>query len=704
MATTKDRRSWWRKAFGWIKITDPANPQYVTIIPNPDAGGNFNEQYVLTNLDLFNVVQSVVSWIAGEVSKPPLVLHRRNRSGVMELVPDHPMLKVLRNPRPGEYGGRTLREAIEAAMLICGNAYIRKVRFNGGASKMQLQFVPPWVIRPKWGNDGYITHYERDRGNAAPERIEKEDIIHLRHKLDLRNPTMGVSPFRNLGREIWTDDRASIYTAALLKNHGRPGLIMSVPAGTDPLSKEVRDETREYINEQFTGQNVGETMFMGVPLDIKTMGLNPSEMSLTNVRNTVEERVCAAGKTPAVVIGFHSGIENANTRANLQDSQRQAWQNAVIPDQESIAEQLLMQLLPEFERQEVLDQFELAFDLSKIQVLQPDLNAEFTRWDMAVRGGWSMVSTAKEATGQEVLPGDDVYLRPLNILPTPAGVPSLPGGMATRSLKGYGTKASLTDQQRELLLLERELGERLEAEFTDELETAFVDLGDRVATAYLERIPAVAARNGNGHGPEYKQTEEDAEILRRILFSFDLAEWQNTVLLGAYGGHYLRTLTGTVQNINLTMRLGINLPDAVARRVVAEGGTRLGLLDIEKDTRQAIFRSLHDGRSLGEGPDALARRIRDQVGAGRWTTAGPRYRALVIARTETKYSQGISAIEAYERSEAVSMALLVDNQTGFGDADCTARDGMVVSFAEARRILSEEHPNFTLNISPYVEA
>jgi len=130
----------------------------------------------------------------------------------------------------------------------------------------------------------------------------------------------------------------------------------------------------------------------------------------------------------------------------------------------------------------------------------------------------------------------------------------------------------------------------------------------------------------------------------------------------------------------------------------------MGLIDIAEDTKRAIFRALAEGRSLGEGPPAVARRIREQVPAGRFVKAGPQYRANLIARTETKFAQNASSMEAYRASEVVEGVLAFDNQTGFGDADCTARDGTVYSFDDADAQTAAEHPNGTLSWAPALRA
>ena len=156
----------------------------------------------------------------------------------------------------------------------------------------------------------------------------------------------------------------------------------------------------------------------------------------------------------------------------------------------------------------------------------------------------------------------------------------------------------------------------------------------------------------------------------------------------------------TLNSINTTMQLGVNMPAPVEQRILRTGGKRMGLVDIAEDTKRAIFRALEEGRSLGEGPPALTRRIRDQVPAGRFGNAGPQYRARMIARTETKFAQNASSLEIYKASDVVTGMLAFDNQTGFDDDECTLRDGKVFTFDEAESEMSLEHPNGTLSFAP----
>ena len=142
--------------------------------------------------------------------------------------------------------------------------------------------------------------------------------------------------------------------------------------------------------------------------------------------------------------------------------------------------------------------------------------------------------------------------------------------------------------------------------------------------------------------------------------------------------------------------VGFNLPDKRAQALIKRGGTRLLGVDVKGQTRDTVFRTIAEARQKGYGPDKVARLIRDQVGGGPWKS--PQTRAKVIARTETKWAQNQSTIEATKAS-GVDYVQAVDDQIGHGDAECSARNGMVYPVSEAAGI--EDHPNGTLMWVPW---
>ena len=171
-------------------------------------------------------------------------------------------------------------------------------------------------------------------------------------------------------------------------------------------------------------------------------------------------------------------------------------------------------------------------------------------------------------------------------------------------------------------------------------------------------------------------------------------------LLKHFEGHTHRVMKATVGSIRTVTGLAVNIPDHVARQIVAKGGTHLLGMDIQGQTRKALFQALAESRAAGHHPSSAATRrlIQEHVTAGRFVRAGPKYRARLIARTETMYAQNESALATYESSDAVQQVEVADDMMGHGDADCSARAGTIMSIAESRNV--RDHPNGTLRFLP----
>ena len=233
---------------------------------------------------------------------------------------------------------------------------------------------------------------------------------------------------------------------------------------------------------------------------------------------------------------------------------------------------------------------------------------------------------------------------------------------------------------------------RLIALFQDELVALFNHLGRRVARDWRRQTTRAVRQIDPG----------DAELVDSIIGSVRVNEWHNTNLAPAYRTAYLRTLTATSQTVGLTMGLAVNLPDIAGRRVVAEGGRRLGLVDIQGQARTSLFHALSEGRAQGMAREQLAAHIQGRIARGPWRSV--QTRAMVIARTETAHAQRISALDTYRSMDVVTGSQAFDAQIGATDADCEDRDGRVFTFADADIETGLEHPMGTLSWAPYTGA
>ena len=164
-----------------------------------------------------------------------------------------------------------------------------------------------------------------------------------------------------------------------------------------------------------------------------------------------------------------------------------------------------------------------------------------------------------------------------------------------------------------------------------------------------------------------------------------------------YGPHFSNVMSQTYGTIRSIVNLSVFPTPEAEKEILLLGGKRKGLLDIEGDTKSAIFKALKEARENGEGPYQAAARIRDYVGGGHWNDSSTR--ARVIARTETKHAQNWSSLEAY-KDGGVSQVEIVDGVLATSDDDCINRNGDIMDIESAFRL--DEHPNGTLSWTPVI--
>lgn len=654
-----------------------------------------------------SVVMAPVQFIQRSFPEAPLKVFRLRPERVE--AEGHPLTNLVARPN-GSYSDIALWSATLLSYLVDGNAYWMKVR-NGLGRPVELWYVPHWTLEPKWPADGsaFISHYEYTPGGGArPEDINPSDIVHFRHGVDPRNLRKGLSPLHGAIREIFMDLESSNFVASLLRNMGVPGLVVS-PDGAAQAGPDDVEAVKKWLQQSFGGDRRGQPLVMGAPTKVSQFGFDPKAMDLSVSRDVAEERVCASLGIPAAIVGFGAGLQQTKVGATMEELRRLAWTNGIIPVQRALADELGRSLLPDFEKDPA--GFELMFDSSAVVALTEDLVKKVTAWDTMVRGGWAEVAEAREAVGLDVDETHRIYLRPVSMFEVPAGQapidrtaePEQAAAAAEESKRIKAARRTLA-QARYVAALER-MERGLAQAMQRRLKPVFEALGEAAADAARPLVEEDLAQRGPtgeaaAQAGEAKASPEDEILAGRILEQLELP-FHETAFRRVYEAHYLQVAERVAEAGEL-LGLAADLPDPVARAVVAAGGRRAGLVDLNLQSRQALFDSLAEGRAAGEGVDALVTRIRDGVASGPWTNSETR--ARTIARTETKYAQNVSTM-ARARHEGVQRFIVFDGRLGPGRSTPShiARDGSIVSADEAEVMAAEEHPNGTLSFAPYIE-
>lgn len=374
-----------------------------------------------------NVVMAPVAWIMRTF--PDAIARVERKSGdTWDWVENHQVEQLIDNPNPW-YGGDALWQATCLSYVLNGNGYWHKQR-NSFGQVVRLWYRPHWLIKPHSPLDGsdFIDFYEYDTGRGIV-RLDPRDLVHFRFGLDPRDPRLGYSPIRSLLREIMTDLEAAQFSMKVLEKMGIPGVVVSPTVSpTGSAFEPDRDEIqalKDYIDTAFVGDKRGGALVFGQPTQVSQFGFDPAQITLTEIRNTTEERVCAMLGVPAAVVGFRSGLEQTKVGATMAELVRLAWKQCLFPMQRAMARQVTAQLLTDFAKDAPIGE-RVKFDVSEAASLKEDASEMADRVIKLVEGGVLRVDHAQTMLGIEVDKTQEVYLRKLTVMPVAAEQPVEP--------------------------------------------------------------------------------------------------------------------------------------------------------------------------------------------------------------------------------------------------------------------------------------
>ena len=347
-------------------------------------------------------------------SEPSLVVKQKTAEGD-ETIAQHPAALLYADPSP-YISGNLLANYITSAIAVSGDAFILKLR-NEAGQVIQLFPLQCESVEVKGTTKELITHYTYKQQGQTLE-IPKEDIIHLRDRVDPANYRRGLAPLRAVMVEILGDSAASQMAAALVKNMGVPGTIIS-PRNDLGMTSDEAENIADVFGRRFGGENRGRPLVIsGGEIDVQTISFSPKDLEIGKLRYVNEERISAALGVPAILAGLGAGLERA-TYSNVKELREFFTEQKLIPMWRNIASDLTSQLLrPDFESS---PDFRYEFDLSNVRALSEDEDAEMDRIIKGVQAGFITLAEARKSTGFEAdNPNMDIYLRDMNQIEVPA--------------------------------------------------------------------------------------------------------------------------------------------------------------------------------------------------------------------------------------------------------------------------------------------
>jgi HK97 family phage portal protein len=225
------------------------------------------------------------------------------------------------------------------------------------------------------GSGNFIDRYEYLPLGLTARNYEVKDIVHIKHGVDPLNTRLGFSRSARILRHIATDNSISTAAAALMRNGGLLGLMIS-PEGESIVPEDQIEKLIELGKSKITGERSGEPWVHSLPLKVEQIGYAPKDMSFNDIIQVPEERIAASFGIPITVLQLHAGLQRTSEN-NVGEAKREAYEGGLCTRWDRLGKVLTRQLLTQFGDDP--ETMRVRFDYSKIPALQEDVTARHSR-------------------------------------------------------------------------------------------------------------------------------------------------------------------------------------------------------------------------------------------------------------------------------------------------------------------------------------
>jgi len=317
-------------------------------------------------------VYRCVALKAGFAQSVPLLVELRDGSGWMRAEESNDgaaldLQGLLDDVNPVNMNGSDLKAWSVAATSVWGETYWRKVRGRFGGAPQELFWLRSPDLEPKKGRV-WIDTYEYHPTSGATESYPARDIVPFR-RLNLEDPTRGLSPLASARYDIAVNRQAAEWQAEVLANWGIPPLYWQIPKDAD-FSPQDQSLVRRALRALRGPRNQGKTPIVPQGLEAKVISLSPKDADWLASRKVSRMTICAVEGVPLVL----AGDDDKNTvYANLRDAER-VFGRYMITELDWLADGMNGWLVPDFDpARPGRRRIRIRFDYSEIESLQAPL-------------------------------------------------------------------------------------------------------------------------------------------------------------------------------------------------------------------------------------------------------------------------------------------------------------------------------------------
>lgn len=371
------------------------------------------------------VAYACINRIASSVASVEPTLYRKDKSGALAKIENHPLLDLIYSPNAVQSWREFCAELV-AFHQLGGNAYVfgNGMEAKGKALPRELQVLNTGKIRVLPGAGLFPLAYEyRPSGNdlityQVDQLTGKSPVMQIKSFNPL-NQWYGLSPLEPsaLGVDIFTGGQR--WNKGLIENGARPSGALTVKDSEGKpatLGEDQFARLKEMISEQYSGtKNSGRPMLLEGGLEWQEMSLNPKDMEFLEGKHSAARDIALAFGVPPQLIG----LPDSQTYANYAEAKSAFWTDTVLPLLSFYLEAFNRWLTPLYG-----DGLYLWYDESGIAALEAVRNEKATRINAAA---YMTINEKRREMGLDDIEGGDVVLVQSSTIPLDmAGAINLP--------------------------------------------------------------------------------------------------------------------------------------------------------------------------------------------------------------------------------------------------------------------------------------
>lgn len=397
----------------------------------------------------------------------PFAMYRLAADGSKKYVADHPIFKLF-NKAPNAFQTPfEWREMLQAHLVLRGNAY-NQIVTNGQGVIVALEPIHPDRVKIEMLAGGEY-RYRVLQPNGTDLVLSRGEVWHLKG-MSFDGIT-GLNPIELARDAVGMGLSAQEYGARFFQNDAKPG-------GVIEMDGNFKDQTarQTFIASWQAGQsgsNRGKTAVMEHGMKYREIGLNNADAQFIEARKFQVTEIARMFRVPPHMI---ADLDRA-TFSNIEHQSLEFVLHCMTPWAERWESSIESNLLLDSE-----DDIEIEFDFSSL--LRGDHAARAAYYNSGINTGWLVRNEARRMEGYDPLPGLDVPLQPLNMVPAGTQLP------APASNDAPPKKVPAPDQAR-LATLAAAAAERVARKEREMVQAAWVKGGD-VGISLLKAYDSLA--------------------------------------------------------------------------------------------------------------------------------------------------------------------------------------------------------------------